>query len=170
MALALLGFPTIVRSRIGTIEIDATLSELHTYSADITENPVEDGIIFSDHIVLKPVVLEMEGRISDATQSLLAFRGPGTADAAFKKLINLQTSRETFEVRTATNVYKNMMFEELSIPREERDGRSIRFTAVLKEILVVSDEAATNRERIAADVRPSALPSRSDGIVSKVLT
>ncbi len=168
MALSILGFPTIIRARIGTVEIDASLSEDHLYRAELTENPVEDGTVFTDHVVLLPVVLEMEGRISDATQSLLAFRGPGTVADAFKALVALQTSRQTFSVITGLNVYQNMMFEELSVPRVARDGRSIRFTAVLQEILVVGSGSETNRARIAADVRHTALPTSSKGNVPKL--
>lgn len=169
MALSVLGFPTIILARIGTVEIDASLNENHRYSAELTENPVEDGTPFTDHVVLKPVVLEMDGRVSDASQSLLAIRGPGRAADAFKALVILQQSRQSFNVVTGLNVYKNMMFEELSVPRTALDGRSIRFSATLREILVVGDEAETNRARIADGVRHTALPTFARGIIAKFL-
>lgn len=168
MALDIIGFPTIIRASIGAVEIDASLSEVHRFMADITENPVEDGTVFSDHVVLQPVVLEMEGRISDATQSLLSFRGPGNSADAFKALVTLQKSRETFTVITGINVYENMLFEDLSVPREALDGRSIRFTAILREILIVGEDAETNRDRIADGVKHTALPSVAKGIVTKL--
>lgn len=168
MALNFLGFPTVIRASIGAVELDASLSESHRYEAQITENPVEDGTIFSDHVVLQPIVLEMEGRISDATQSLLSFRGLGGSADAIKALIALQTSREPFSVITGTNVYQNMMFQELVIPREPLDGRSVRITAVLREILIVGDDAETNRERIAEDVRHTAIGSVNKGLVTKI--
>lgn len=168
MPLSILGFPTIILASIGDVIIDVVLSELHDYSADLTQNPVEDGTVFTDHVVLKPVILEMECRISDATQTAFSFRGPGTASDAFKALVELQKRRETFSVVTGLNVYQNMMFANLSIPRESLDGRSIRFDVVLQEILIVGDDAETNRARIADDVKYTALPSGSNGIVSKL--
>ena len=59
------GLPTAVLSSIGGVEIDAVLSEDHRYDALITENPVEDGSVITDHVVNLPVVLEMECRLTD---------------------------------------------------------------------------------------------------------
>lgn len=168
MALNILGFPEITYAKIGTVEIDVSLSEDHRFRADITDNPVENGTVFSDNVVLQPIVIDMEGRISDATQSILNIRGPGTSIDGFKALLELQRKRETFEVKTGIAIYKNMMFEELSIPRIAGDGRSLRFTATLREILVVGEDAETNRDRIADGVKHSALPTNSKGMVTKV--
>jgi len=123
LALRILGFQKITRVKIGTVEIDVSLSEDHLFRAEITENPVEDGTIFSDNVVLQPVVLEIEGRISDASQATFEFRGPNKAADAFQALVKLQRSRKTFEVTTAIQVYKNMMFKQLSVPRAAPDGR-----------------------------------------------
>ncbi len=170
MGISIFGTPTVVRSRIGNVLIDASLSESHIFNSSLTENPVEDGTIFTDNAVLQPVILEMEGRISDANQALLIFRGPGNSADAFKALVTLQRSRKTFSVFTGLNEYKNMMFKELSFPREALDGRSIRFTATIQEILVVGDDAATNRDRIAAGVKHTAQPSSAKGVITKLLT
>ena len=167
MALSILGFATITNAQIGTVVLDVALSEEHKFPAQLTENPVEDGTVFTDHVVLQPTRIQIEGRISDATQSLSGFRGPGAAADAFKALVTLQRSRETFRVITGTATYDNMMFEELSVPRGPLDGRSIRFNAVLKEILVVGDNTQTNRDRIADNVKHTALAVRSNGLVTK---
>lgn len=169
MPLTLLGFHSITRVQIGNVELDVALSEEHRFPASLTENPVEDGTVFTDHVVLQPVVLEIEGRISDATQNLASFRGLGTSSSAFKALVILQKSRQPFRVVTKIATYENMMFEELSVPRVALDGRSIRFNATLKEILVVGEDAETNRDRIADNVKHTALASRSNGITTKVL-
>lgn len=168
MALDILGFPKIEYAKIGTVEFDVSLSEDHIFRANITENPVEDGSIFSDNVVLQPVILQFEGRICDASQYLLELRGPGSSADGFKALVALQRKRETFDVKTGIAVYKNMMFKELSVPRVSTDGRSIRFNAILQEILVVGEDAETNRDRIADDVKNTALGSSSKGVTNKV--
>lgn len=168
MALDILGFPVIEYAKIGTVEFDVSLSEDHIFRADITENPVEDGSIFSDNVVLKPFILEFEGRISDASQHVFEFRGPGASADGYKALVALKNKRETFDVKTGLAIYKNMMFKELSVPRVASDGRSIRFNATLQEILIVGDEAATNRDRIADDVKNTAQDSGSNGLINKV--
>lgn len=168
MSLALLGFPTIVLAKIGPIEIDVVRSESHDFAADISSNPIEDGTPFSDHVVLRPVVVTMQGRITDASMITLDLRSPGRAIEAYRALVQLQTSREPFTLVTGINVYENMLIQSISFPRTSNDGQSIRFSAVMQELLVVGDEASINRERIAEDVRHTALPVENLGIVPKV--
>ncbi len=76
------GLPTALLTSVGGVEVDATLSEGHNYNALVTENPVEDGSVVTDHIVNLPVVLEMEGRFSDTPFGFLASLLAGTAGLA----------------------------------------------------------------------------------------
>ena len=58
------------------IPIDAVTSETFEFSSDITSHPVETDTDISDHIVLKPRTLSLEGVVSETplflSQSLLA--------------------------------------------------------------------------------------------------
>ena len=167
--LGVFGAPTFFLSQIGHVVVDAVLSENHRFESNITENPVEDGTIYSDNAVLLPVVVELECRISDATATLARLNYPGRSTEAYKELVSLQKKRQKITVVTGLNVYQNMMIEALGIPRSGRDGNSIRFALVAKEILVVGEDAETNRELIADDIRHTALPIRDNGEVAKVL-
>ncbi len=162
------GVPTFFLAQIGHIVVDAALSEDHSFDSDITENPVEDGTIVSDNQVLLPILLEMECRITDATATLARINFPGRSSEAYKELIALQKRKETISVVTGLNVYQNMLIKRLGFPRTSRDGNSIRFTISLKELLVVGEEAATNRELISSDVAHTALPVSNNGEVAKV--
>jgi hypothetical protein len=62
-----------------------------------------------------------------------------------------------------------MLIKRISFPRTGSDGNSIRFTINLKELLVVGDDAATNRDLIEEDVQHTALPISNNGEVAKVL-
>lgn len=168
MSLDILGFPIITYAKIGTVEFDVSLSEDHIFRSDITENPVEDGSIYSDNIVLKPFIFEFEGRISDASQYVSEIRGPGRSADGFKELVSLQNKKALFEVKTGIAIYKNMTFKELSVPRVSSDGRSIRFNATIQELLIIGEDSETNRDRIADDVKNTALPSSSNGMTPKV--
>ncbi len=55
-----------VKAQLGFLKIDASIKENHTRSARMTELEVEDGSIISDHVVLDPAGLTMEGLISSA--------------------------------------------------------------------------------------------------------
>ncbi len=57
---------------INVLTIDATLEESHSSSVDITDFPIEDGSIISDHFILKPKELTIEGIITDTPINPLA--------------------------------------------------------------------------------------------------
>lgn len=52
-------------SSIGGFVADVTISEQHTKEADPTENPVEEGVVITDHIDLKPDVVTLHGVVSN---------------------------------------------------------------------------------------------------------
>lgn len=59
------GLPTVALTKFGDFEIEILRSANHRFENLLTQNPVEDGSILSDHIVNQPIILEFEGRISD---------------------------------------------------------------------------------------------------------
>jgi hypothetical protein len=93
---------------VAGIVIDATVSEQHTTSCDLTENPVEEGAKITDHVQLKPAELSIEGVITDTPlgyavigniQNLIRsvstiFGGSSRSLDAYNELIKLQQSRK----------------------------------------------------------------------------
>ena len=47
------------------IQLDACVNEQHGREAQVTTNPIEDGSVISDHIIVNPVNLAITGVISD---------------------------------------------------------------------------------------------------------
>jgi hypothetical protein len=60
------------RTLIDTILVDATMSDAATYGSEPTSHPVESGSEISDHAILKPIELKIEGFISETPLSLNA--------------------------------------------------------------------------------------------------
>lgn len=162
------GAPLFFLAKIQQITVDAVLSEEHVYDSEITENPIENGTPTTDHQILLPVVLDMECRISDATANLAQLNFPGRSVEVFKDLVALQKRKEFITVVTGINVYTNMLIKRIGIPRTSADGNSIKFSLNARELLVVGEDAATNRDLIAGDVQHTALPISNNGEVSKV--
>jgi len=155
-------------TEIGDIEIDVTLDEEHRFDSMITENPVEDGTVTNDHVVLKPVVLNISGRVTDASLVILGVPKINGAKEAYGELVTLQLQRTPFIVSTGIKVYKNMLLESISFPRDGRDGKSIRFSAVLRELFIIGKNVTDNRTSIQEDVLHSAGKIIDRGVVSKV--
>lgn len=166
--MAFFGDPFVVHTKIGEITIDATLNEDHDYDTFITENPVEDGTIYSDHVVLLPTVIRINGRVTDAAITILGVTKLSKSIDAFRELVALQRNKTPFSVTTALHVYQTMLLQKIQFPRTSKDGQSIRFEATLREIQVIGDNAQTNRDRIAKDVWNTALPSSDRGFVDPV--
>lgn len=169
MALPTFGLRPVIVTSVGAVQIDVAINQVHTFPSRITENPVEDGTLFSDHVILLPAVVEIEGRISDSSVSLIStIRGKDKAEDGYRELVRLQRDREPFSVVTGLEIYDNMLLEELSVPRNGRDGKSIRFVALLREVQIVGRDVPTNRDLVAEDVRHTALPSVDMGVVVRL--
>ena len=166
-----IGDPFIVRTKLLDIEMDASLNEDHRFDTIVTRNPVEDGSLYTDHVVLLPITLELSCRVSDASLSYFtpAITGKeGRSSQAYYKLVELQRDREPFDVITGINVYENMLIESLSVPRSSKDGHSLKFNMVLTELPIIGDDVDSNRDLIAEDVIHTALGTVNLGSVQKV--
>ena len=158
----------VVLSSIGDIEVDASLNENHLIPARVTRNPIEDGSMYADNIILDPIVLNITARVSDASMiPLVPSFGSKSLDA-YNGLVELQSAKEIIEVVTGIRSYQNMYLERISVPRASTDGNSLRFEMTISEILIVGDNAETNRDLISAEVTHTALPVNMVGTVQKV--
>jgi len=72
MALLQLIFGGPKKAQVGTMQLDASVSEEHTRESKITQHPIEDGSNISDHVTLTPKRVRIQGVISDSPISFLA--------------------------------------------------------------------------------------------------
>lgn len=142
--------------KIGKIDLDATIQDTHEYANKVTEFPVEDGSVISDHIISEPVRLSINGFVTNSPVSLLGvasniLNGLGTARVqnAFDELLRLQEGvkddkgiiqRELITVVTGLRVYTNMVMVSLSVPRDRTTGDSLRFSAEFRKIEIAKSE------------------------------
>ena len=165
-------------SIVGTpqsLVIDASIAISHDTEATPTEYPVEEGSKISDHIMVEPATVTIEGIITDTplgfealASGLLtagaravaskALGGLGATAGAivggsigallstsdnkvrdsYLFLRELQTERVTFTLVTSLQSYSNMVLQRLSVPQETKFGNSLKFTATMKQIRIVS--------------------------------
>ena len=138
---------------IGSVEIDASVSEIHSSSADITEFPVEDGSLITDHINKKPDVVQIEGYVSNTPiKSLTDIFGLATfnslgnlaqgisndlAKKSYDKLLEIVEGNELITIVTTLRTYENMAIESFIVNRSASDGDSLHFTAIARQITLV---------------------------------
>jgi len=170
----------VLRQTIGGVAgivIDATVTEEHKTSCDLTENPVEDGAKITDHVQLKPAELTIEGVITDTplgyaiigniqniVRSVSTLFGKSSRSIdAYNDLLALQKSRRPFTVVTGLKRYENMILTELSVPRTVDTGKSLHFRAVMKEIRIVTSKTST-----LSNTKNNALAKKAKNVGSKI--
>lgn len=139
-------------------EADLTLEETHERTSEISQNPIESGGFVSDHVILNPERVTIQGFQTDTPAAVLAlFRGGRTQDA-FEKLESAWKSREPMTLVTGRKTYKSMMITRLSLPRDR--PKSMAFTIELQKIQIV--ETQTGRLGAGFAVAAGALSSAAE--------
>lgn len=159
---------------LGGIVVDATVSEEHVATCEITKNPVEDGAKITDHVQIEPVKLTIEGVITDTPlgfavigniQNLVRtvetmFGKSSRSIDAYNQLMKLRNDRQPFKVVTGLRQYSNMILTELSVVRTKDTGNSINFKAVMEEIRIVKSATSGSFSSGVADL---ASPTKDSG-------
>ena len=101
------------RPEIIGVDVDLRISELHKAESTITNQPIEDGSVVSDHIILQPTTIEIIAEMSnfDGNDSQSLGERATTAWDEFKRSLE---SRTLFDVVTHHELYTNMAMETLS--------------------------------------------------------
>ncbi len=135
------------------LEIDATVSETHTGSAQLTDHPVESSTDITDHIRRLPEELQITGIVSDtpiiALASLRATPSvPGTnpaarAEAAYQFLKDIKDQGRLVDVATKLRDYTSMAITSLSVTRDKDTANVLSFSLSLREIQIATTEVVT---------------------------
>lgn len=148
---------------VGSVIVDACLSEQHTLASDVTQFPRERGKDVGDHVRPKRAVVQLECIVSnapiDVTQrervsdaSGVTFNSTavddtsgvaGYAQSAYQELKRLRLSKTTLTVVTSLETYEDMVIENLSIPVSSRTGDALVFTVNLVELETVDLKTTT---------------------------
>jgi hypothetical protein len=118
---------------------DLTISENHERRAEVTDHPVESGSTISDHVILAPERLRLEGFVTDSPAAVMS-TAYGRTQSAFEQLEQAWRDRIPLQVITGRKTYQDMIIESLDLPRNRPE--SMRFTIDLKQIKIVQSETA----------------------------
>lgn len=152
---------------LGGITLDAVITEAHTSTVRLTNNPVEFGADITDHAVIEPKVVNINAVVSDTPLGVAAFGqivdlvtglfGTATdgnitrSNAAYNALIQLQELREPIEVQTKLKLYTNMMITNIDTNQDKDSSRIVDMFITLKEVLIVESEIVQlSPEQLAA--------------------
>jgi hypothetical protein len=144
------------------VEFDATLREVPTYSATVTEHPVERGAPITDHVIPQNGRVQFEVVVTNTPSQLpsthmggvtarqengvLKFSGQfNRVKSVHDEMVALVGKLCSFS--NAIRDYEDMVISNLTAPREARDGRSIRFTFEAQQIRFVEVKTGPAKEK-----------------------
>ena len=117
--------------------VDDFLQTKHRLQSSIGSEPVEDGTQVTDHVTALPDKLELEGIVSDDTES-----GTSRPAEAFQALHQLQHDSEPFTVVTPWFTYDEMVIESMD---SDQEGGGMVFELKLRRILRITLGAGGGR-------------------------
>ncbi|MGQ0285867.1 phage baseplate protein [Pasteurellaceae bacterium 22721_9_1] len=126
------------KTTIGVLELDALLTESTSLRSQITEYPVEDGSVISDHITQEAETLTIEGVITGAGTLFNVAQGKAKLIGAKESLRQLHQDRTLLTVTTGVDIYPDFAIESCEISRTADGGEKFDVSLTLKKIKKVT--------------------------------
>lgn len=156
----------IIRS-MGGLVFDAVFEETHEADLEVTDNPVETGVVVSDHAFMKPLRVKISAGVSDTPLAVVA-DDPFASDAgrsrrAFELLTELQKRAEPFDLQTGLKLYENMVCTSIRTSQDKDSSGALLFTAELREVIIVYTQVVTYPPRKPGATKRQAGPKKDKG-------
>lgn len=165
------------------IVIDATLTESHVLSAEVTNYPIESATpqsptTVSDHVQLHSRVYQMSGVISDTPIGFLVvgnignvigainsrFFGNSKSTEVYYQLVALWQSRAPFTVTSNLQRYPNMIITNLTVDKDVDTANSISFKATLQQVNIVTSQSIPSQgQHLAPKVQQTGQTTNNQG-------
>lgn len=154
------------RSRIGTVQLDASLSELHGNAGSVTKHPVSAGANIADHVQLESPVVQITGEITNTPIDLPETQAdgvqPSTAEFEWKSSLGGGVIRQAAQfVGDLLGLTGNVGTVNTFAPRFDRvrdcHEELLRLRAERQPIVIVTGlKTYENMVLLAVDVRRDA--------------
>jgi len=120
---------------LGGLTFTVTISEAEKQTAKMTDYPVEDGVSYSDHVILAPreVTVQVGQGVDDAESD---------PRDKLDKLRELMTAREPIEVYTGKSYYKSMIITSISTTTDAKTETVMIASVTLREVRIAQTQAA----------------------------
>jgi hypothetical protein len=130
---------------IGGIIPDVTIEEHHTDELTITDHPVEQGAAITDHSFVNPAQVTMRIGWSNS-QSIIAgvLLGGGITDVStlYQQMLDLQSSRQAFDLVTGKRTYANMLIKSVGMTTDRDTENGLILTVGMRQIIIVQTTTA----------------------------
>jgi hypothetical protein len=114
----------------GPITVQVILQELTTDTLTITKQPVQTGASITDHAYKEPTVVSMQMRFSDNILVSLS--------ETYAQLLDLQNSRQPFDVLTPKRIYEDMLIASLGLTTDKLTENVLAINITFQQVIFVS--------------------------------
>lgn len=127
--------PTSGTPDLSPVIADAVVDEHPDDELMVTDHPVEQGAVITDHAYKKPVALGLT--YAWQAGSSLAYGDPSLR-AIYNRLLKIQADRALCTVFTGKRLYRNMLVMRINAPTNHETENAIIMRIAMREIIVVS--------------------------------
>lgn len=143
------------------------IEERHDDFIAITEHPVEEGAAITDHAYKEPARLLMRvlwGSGASSYIGLLFGQAFTTTQEAYNALLNLQQSRQPFDVVTGKRSYANMLLERLTVTTDIDTENILEVMASFQQVIIVGT-LTINLQGL--NLQNTSIPSKLNAVKNK---
>lgn len=161
--------------KVGSVELDLILDEDHSKSAQVTENPLQDGRAISDGIFLELQEGSLTGLVTNHSvklaeerakqlelqdsETLMAeaenYKLENRAKQAWVDLKAVMDAKQPVTIVTSLEVYDNVAITNISTERNGYSGDALEIKVSFRQILTVS----LMEHEVTAQVQPKDMDS-----------
>ncbi|PJR63519.1 phage baseplate protein [Raoultella sp. T31] len=159
---------------IGIIVPDVVVSEKHSDVLEITEHPVEKVTsagtgVMTDHAYRRPSEVVMEvgfaggGSLLDLFDTTsFGIKAKLSPKEVYQQILDLQRSREPFDVTTGKRLYTNMLIRSLEVTTDRTSENVLRAVLTLREVIITQTQSITVADKadMALGVNTSAVQDK----------
>lgn len=122
--------PIVIRQdrRIEQIYATLVVDESGTDELEMTQHPVQRGANITDHAYVKPSQLTMKIMFDDSEMPL---------EESYAALLDLQASREPFEIITGKRMYQNMLFKSIGVTTDKATEQVLAVSCSFQQVILV---------------------------------
>jgi len=130
-----------MQRNIGGFVADVTVEEVHFDTLEVTASPVEQGAAVTDHSFMKPSSVIIKTGWSNS--SAQAGGDPGFVNEIYAQFLDLQSSRQPFDIVTGKRSYSNMLITRLQTRTDETTENALMLECECREIILVNTQTVT---------------------------
>lgn len=153
---------------VGELQLHLILEEQHAIDATVTEHPVQDGSVISDHISVALREGSLRGLVSNHAIALSTSDGKrrewrtNYALAAWNTLRDIADRKELVTVVTVLETYRDVAITHVGTMRDGGTGDALEFDIRFKQVRRVR----LTEDVITASVSPESMDSDIDRVVA----